>query len=1029
MIRLRVLGQCVVEVKRKSVRPDAELVFATLLYLCAERGRRVERDALAELMWPRESATRRRHSLRQILYKLRRLGVECGDSADALEMAESTVWLDFEDADAEGDADTGRELLAPSGVQCLPGYAPRFSKRFSAWLDEFRLRVEGATRTRFASAIARARQKAQWTDVERLARNCLKLDPLNEEATLALAEATALAGAKSRALEMLDAYVRELGPDAGDVKLPATVLRRRIADRFPSPRATTAFDTPLVGREGLMSHLTSALDRMCTGQPAVHAIWGPSGIGKTRILDELVRLASLKGIAVASQRAGFDDQQAPGFTFVRLVRAMLQMPGVLGLAPESLAFLQRLTSHRPSAVTSGGVDESEDALVQAFVDLQRALAWESPLLVVLDDLQHADQFSRRLVGRARGCLSTERILLVVASIPDPSSNGLGNLVAHEVRRLDMPAAARLAGLLCESVGVRASDETQRSYAAACGGHPFLMREAVAASSHRGGPATDASLDAILLQRVRSVSDAARDVLISALILGDNATIPLMLRSVSMTANDAEDVLAELEHDQILSFGTGGTVTTHTLWRSALTRLFPLSRVNARRLHIAQLLEEASADSATGAELLVASGLLLQEAGAAVEAANMFARSAGELAGRALAPAAFSVLNRAADLAPGSTDFDVRLFHALRSATRAHLIAEAAALLTTFAPYLRGSPRLSRDERVEVALIEAEVRQFLVETTPELVARCEELAADRELADVQRLRAAVAGVRAAEYAGMYGEVRALATHVADCSDAGGLAALLKRQVDLVHAVVSRRLPDACDIAESAFAQALADPHLPDRHRLMLSARVPFLFDCNYARAEAILRAAREGVRGYPSTYSALRANDAYATMCIDLMRLDEANEILKSIESIATQYAHAPFGRSLRETYLRLSIARGESVSTETVRELRRETAGSYHARERIFIMADAAVGLARARDSVAVASVVPELSRLWENSLSGCPFDYPCIALAIALGVTGAAEKGEQLVAGYFRETRVASRPPAPFVRSLADEFGLGIRA
>jgi predicted ATPase len=75
---------------------------------------------------------------------------------------------------------------------------------------------------------------------------------------------------------------------------------------------------------------------------------------------------------------------------------MLQIPGVLGLALETLAFLQRLTSHRPRAAANVGVDESEDALAQAFIDLQRPLVWESPLLIVLEDLQHADQFSRRL---------------------------------------------------------------------------------------------------------------------------------------------------------------------------------------------------------------------------------------------------------------------------------------------------------------------------------------------------------------------------------------------------------------------------------------------------------------------------------------------------------------------------------------------------------------------------------------------------------------------------------------------------------
>jgi hypothetical protein len=44
MIRVRTLGQCLIEVDGERVRPDATVVFAVLLYLSAERGKRVERD-------------------------------------------------------------------------------------------------------------------------------------------------------------------------------------------------------------------------------------------------------------------------------------------------------------------------------------------------------------------------------------------------------------------------------------------------------------------------------------------------------------------------------------------------------------------------------------------------------------------------------------------------------------------------------------------------------------------------------------------------------------------------------------------------------------------------------------------------------------------------------------------------------------------------------------------------------------------------------------------------------------------------
>lgn len=1026
MIRLRALGQCVIEVKRKPVRPDSEVVFAVLLHLCAERGRHIERDVLAELLWPRESATRRRHSLRQILYKVRRLGVDCGDAADSLMLPADSVWLDFEDAVRDDKAHAAPELLSPSGVQCLPGYAPRFSKRYSLWLDELRTRVDGAARRRLVAAVLRARQAGRWSEVETLARNCLKLDPLNEEATLALAEATALTGAKTRAVAMLDAYVAELGADAGDMKVPATILRRRIADRMSGRRPRGPLETQLIGREEIMGELTVALDRAKSGQPAVHALWGASGIGKTRILEELARVAALKGIAVASQRAASDDVHTPGFTFVRLLRTMLAMPGVLGLAPEILAFLQRLTAQRPSTQPPHQDEVSEDALVQAFADLERAVAWESPLVVMLDDLQYADALSRRVIGRAHGCLSTERVLLLVAGIPDPSSNGLGRLTAHEIRRLDHRAAVQLAGVLLEAHGLAADESVREACAVASGGHPFVLREAVAAQAHRGSLEPHLSLESTLQQRFNALSEDARDVLLSALILGEHATVPILVRSADAPAKHIENALAELEHERILAFSADGGAVAHSLWRSAIDQLFPVSRLTARRLHLARVLEQSSLGSAAGAELLIASGMLFQQAGEPAHAASTLARGGGELADRFLAPAAFSAFSRAADLAPAADDFHARLFHAIVSAKRAQLAGEAIKLLDAFGSELRTSERLGQTERAEVAIVDVEARQQLSDARAVLIADCKQLSGNHALSIRHRLRAAVAGVRLAEYGGDLTSVQAIAKSVLDCAIADSEAGEMARQISLVHEVASRNLARACEIAESIMDYALGMRPSPDSYLPMLSARIPFLFDCNFTRVAAILAEARDAVQPYPSSLGALRVGDAQATLYIELMMVDEAASLISALETVARQYAHAPISRSLRETQLRLRIARRDRDLAEQITpSLLTPNPDAPYARDRTFLLSGAAIGLARAGEAERLSDIVHELSALWTHSQQACPFDYPCVALAIGLGSLGRKREGDAVVAAYMRGSRVASFPPAPFVQSLADEFGV----
>ncbi|HEU4993881.1 MAG TPA: hypothetical protein VFT29_03645, partial [Gemmatimonadaceae bacterium] len=74
MIHLHTLGDALIKVDEKEIRPTAPLMFAALLYLGMERGRRVPRAALQELLFPNSDERSGAHSLRQLLYKLRQLG-------------------------------------------------------------------------------------------------------------------------------------------------------------------------------------------------------------------------------------------------------------------------------------------------------------------------------------------------------------------------------------------------------------------------------------------------------------------------------------------------------------------------------------------------------------------------------------------------------------------------------------------------------------------------------------------------------------------------------------------------------------------------------------------------------------------------------------------------------------------------------------------------------------------------------------------------------------------------------------------
>src|SRR5881394_528165 len=74
MIHLHTLGDTRIRIGQREIRPTSPLMFAALLYLGVERGRRVPRAALQEMLFPKVDERSGAHSLRQLLYKLRRLG-------------------------------------------------------------------------------------------------------------------------------------------------------------------------------------------------------------------------------------------------------------------------------------------------------------------------------------------------------------------------------------------------------------------------------------------------------------------------------------------------------------------------------------------------------------------------------------------------------------------------------------------------------------------------------------------------------------------------------------------------------------------------------------------------------------------------------------------------------------------------------------------------------------------------------------------------------------------------------------------
>src|SRR5690348_14913264 len=87
-LRLRIVGESVIEVGGKRITPTSPHLFAVLLYLGTEHDREVPRSELIDLLYPANEETGdSSHRLRQLLYKLRGMGapLEFGEGSVSVE--------------------------------------------------------------------------------------------------------------------------------------------------------------------------------------------------------------------------------------------------------------------------------------------------------------------------------------------------------------------------------------------------------------------------------------------------------------------------------------------------------------------------------------------------------------------------------------------------------------------------------------------------------------------------------------------------------------------------------------------------------------------------------------------------------------------------------------------------------------------------------------------------------------------------------------------------------------------------------
>ena len=401
----RVLGTFEVVVDGRAVAPTAwrrtsSQRLVKLLLLAP--GHRVTREAAAERLWPEQPPGRGQVELRKALLYARRALGDCPVLlASRLVIGLGPrLELDLDQLEevlvgAAGELAPGgphaalptavRVVLATGVPDILPDDGPE------PWIEEARERLRGTWQA-FALPLARRLHADGWPDESHLVlERVLQRDPADEAAHRLAIELYASEGRLDAARRQFEqcrtALRRELDMEPGDATLSAILA----AEPAVASAAAEGPDTGdrLVDRSRQMTQIRRLLRSRRLPTASALVIRGPTGIGKTRLLQESIQEARATGWRVLEWQAVRHD--APGaFAPLRVgLAAELRPHDVDGWDEPARSAVAVLV---PGLAGNGVLHfADEPALVAGVVAAIVRLAHDRPLLLAWDDLIWLDR--------------------------------------------------------------------------------------------------------------------------------------------------------------------------------------------------------------------------------------------------------------------------------------------------------------------------------------------------------------------------------------------------------------------------------------------------------------------------------------------------------------------------------------------------------------------------------------------------------------------------------------------------------------
>ena len=377
-------------------------------------------------------------------------------------------------------------------------------------------------------------------------------------------------------------------------------------------------DERLLERGEELLALRGAVRRAAAADGTWVVVAGQAGIGKTELVRTALAEMPVREVTVAW---GHGSEFERGFAF-GVVRQLLE-PLVAGASAvdgdgpfEGAARLARAALASPGEEDAGAEGGEPDyATLHGLYWLCINLSDQRPLVLVVDDVQWADEASLRWLGFMVRRVSGVPILLIltVRSGPEATQSvALAELLAQRSTLTLRPRALTAdatAQLIARVLGAPAT-----AFAAACHratrGNPLFLAELLALLRDREVRPDDAAardiadvgpaqVGELVLRRVDSLGPEAQALVRAAAVLGDGAAYDAVRRLADVAPGDAADIGHSLERAELLAL-TPSVAFVHPVVRAAVVAaLAPGELAALHRRAVALLDADGDLEGAAG----------------------------------------------------------------------------------------------------------------------------------------------------------------------------------------------------------------------------------------------------------------------------------------------------------------------------------------------------------------------------------------------------------------------------------------------